>query len=449
MYSMLSLTSKPIFRSTALRLLVGTVILYLGVTQFVLSEEHWQIVPGLRKLTTTTNNQSPFCSNLTDFDRIVVTVKTGATEAAEKVPVQLRTSLRCVPIANILWFSDMNQDIGVHKLHDALDTIEPAVKDGNPDFDLYRKQQELQDPVLIASQLRGMRDPRDSKNLAAWQLDKYKNIHIVEKSWALKPEMDWYLHIDADTYLIWSSLLSWLPRLDPTKRSFIGSKAYDGKQAFAHGGSGLLLSKEVSHDLVVVHNGTAARWDSRMDSIYYGDSLLARALQEYGVSVTNSFPMFNGETPSTLWFHAGVWCMPIVTLHHISASESEQLKAFEEKRSDQNAPLLYSELFRDWVFDMIPDHDLEEWDNRSEGITVHNIASAEDCKRACGEQSDCMQSLYKGDTCVLGKGGEIVFGERHEAQDGEGRRQSSWNKTRIADWVSRQSKCKTLTWPEP
>lgn len=446
---MLSLTAKPLFPSARLRLLVVAVVLFLGVTQIALSSERWQIIPWRPRLATTTNNPNPFCSNLTGFDRIAITVKTGATEAAEKVPVQLRTSLRCVPIENILWFSDMNQDIGDHRLHDSLDTIESAVKDGNPDFDIYRKQQELQDPVLIASQLRTMKDPSDSNNLASWKLDKYKNIHIVEKSWALKPDMDWYFNIDADTYVVWSSLVSWLPTLNPSKKLFIGSKTYDNGQAFAHGGSGLLLSKAASQDLVVVHNGTAARWDSQMDKIFYGDSLLARALQEYGISVTNSFPMFNGETPSTLWFHAGVWCMPIVTLHHISTSESEELKAFEERRPDQNAPLLYAELFNGMVSDMIPDHDLEEWDNRCEGATVSDIVSADDCKVACDKEPECLQSLYKENVCTLGKPGEIVFGRRHEVRDGEVKWRSSWNKTRIAEWVSKQSKCEKLTWPNP
>ena len=116
--------------------------------------------------------------------------------------------------------------------------------------------------------------------------------------------------------------------------------------------------------------------------------------------------------------------------------------------------MLYSELFNDLVFDMIPDHDLEDWDNRSGGDSLPSITSAEECKKACDEQSDCMQSLFKGDECVLGKGGEIVFGvkQKREEKDGEDTEESwvsSWNKTRIADWVSRQSDCETITWPDP
>ncbi|KAL2063776.1 hypothetical protein VTL71DRAFT_5581 [Oculimacula yallundae] len=455
MHSMLSLTSKPIFRSTALRSVLGAAIIYLGITHFASSSNIWQTdeqfdhVTPLTTLTTVVSKENNLCSNVTGYDRIAITVKTGATEAAEKVPVQLRTSLRCVPIENIMWFSDMDQDIGDHKLHDALDTIDSAVTDGNPDFDIYRKQQELQDPLMIASQLKGMKDPSDANNLAAWKLDKYKNIHIVEKSWALKPNMDWYLHIDADTYIIWSSLLAWLPTLNPSKRSFTGSKIYDNGQAFAHGGSGLLLSNAASNDLVVVHNGTAARWDSKMDKIAFGDSLLAKALYEYGIEVTNSFPMFSGQTPATLWFHKDVWCMPIVTLHHISAEESDLLKMFEERREVQNAPLLYSELFRDFVLDMIPDADLEDWDNGSEGTKVPDVTSNEDCKIACEKQPECMQALYKGGACVLGKNGEIVFGKKDKSKIVAEKSQSSWNKTRIREWVSRQSKCETISWPKP
>jgi len=27
-------------------------------------------------------------------------------------------------------------------------------------------------------------------------------MHVLEKTWAMKPDMDWYVFIDADTYLL-------------------------------------------------------------------------------------------------------------------------------------------------------------------------------------------------------------------------------------------------------
>lgn len=51
-------------------------------------------------------------------DKIVVSVKTGASEAATKAAAQLKTTLRCVK--NVYLFSDLEQDIGEFHLHDAL-----------------------------------------------------------------------------------------------------------------------------------------------------------------------------------------------------------------------------------------------------------------------------------------------------------------------------------------
>ena len=40
----------------------------------------------------------------------MVAVKTGATEALEKIPALMQTSLRCAK--TVLFFSDLEQDIG-------------------------------------------------------------------------------------------------------------------------------------------------------------------------------------------------------------------------------------------------------------------------------------------------------------------------------------------------
>ena len=48
-------------------------------------------------------------------------VKTGASEAVEKVPTQMATTLRCAK--HVLHFSNLEQDIGQYHLHDALDNF--------------------------------------------------------------------------------------------------------------------------------------------------------------------------------------------------------------------------------------------------------------------------------------------------------------------------------------
>lgn len=58
------------------------------------------------------------CSTSAAANRVVVSVKTGGTEASLKVPSQMQTTMRC--IENILLFSDLEQDIEKYHLHDAL-----------------------------------------------------------------------------------------------------------------------------------------------------------------------------------------------------------------------------------------------------------------------------------------------------------------------------------------
>lgn len=279
------------------------------------------------------NKTSDACTVFSGLDNVVITVKTGATEANIKVPPLLRTSLRCAP--HVYVFSDMAQKIGDLEIYDALDTIPESVKEGNADFDIYRKQQELGDPAMIIEELHDFRNPNYPGDLAAWSLDKYKNLHIVEKSWALKPNMDWYLHIDADTYVFWSSLIEWTQRLDSSKESFFGALSYINDLPFAHGGSGIFLSNATTRNFVVTHNGTAARWDSKISDNCCGDYVLSRIMHDYGIEVQNSSPTIDGETPYTIPFADYQWCQPVMTLHHITPEEAEQLGKFEEGRQNK------------------------------------------------------------------------------------------------------------------
>jgi hypothetical protein len=280
------------------------------------------------------------CAPFTGLERVVITVKTGATEAAKRIPTLLQTSLRCAP--HVLVFSDMAQKLGDIEIYDSLDETAAAIKDGNRDFDLYRKQQEIQDPERIATELKTMHSPEDPEDLAAWVLDKYKNTHIVEKSWALKPDMDWYLHIDADSYVVWPSLIEWIKKLDPTEEAFYGSMSYLNDVSFAHGGSGILITGAASRNFAVTHNGTAARWDPQIPNKCCGDYVLAQALLENGVGlVKHSWPTINGESQSTIPFDEEHWCRPLVTMHHVSPEEAIEMGQFEDRRPDKSVRAMH------------------------------------------------------------------------------------------------------------
>jgi hypothetical protein len=144
------------------------------------------------------------------------------------------TALRCYK--DLLFFSDLGQQLGPYTILDALDNVTQSVKTQNPEFDYYRTLREYQKNGQDIDTL------RKTFGDAAWNLDIYKFLHMLEKTWKLRPNRKWYIYIEADTYLVQSNLRLWLQRLDPSQSLHLGSPTYVNGEAFSHGGSGFILS---------------------------------------------------------------------------------------------------------------------------------------------------------------------------------------------------------------
>jgi len=390
------------------------------------SHESHEVIP-----TEKTGVVKPGCPNAPEGQDIVVTVKTGASEAAKRLPTQLKTTLRCPP--NILHFSDLAQTVENITLHDSLAAVAEFIKVGNSDFDLYRKQK--------ARQKLGWKDEEVTKEVKeqAWNLDKYKNLHIVQESWNLLPKKRWYLHIDADTYLFWPSLLHWLPTLDDSEPLYTGSLTCFSDVKSAHGGSGILISEKATRAIVVDNTSTVPSWDADARAHCCGDELVARALKENGVEMHNSWPIINGDYPATIPFGSQYWCEPIVTMHHLSVEDMEMVHEFEKRRKRPNDPVTYRELFKDLVYGKIPDIVINNWDNGAEGIAVPDCPSFEQCASECEKNSGCFQASFDGKDCTLGTR-FFKLGLKREPEGGKVW-QSMWNKYRIYEWAKAHGDC--------
>jgi hypothetical protein len=292
-------------------------------------------LPGIRGDNNVTFNTTTFvkhpsrCSHLPNIDDIVILIKTGATEAFEKLPIQLLTFIQCVE-DKVLIFSDIDQEIGPYHVYDALDEVNPEAKMNNPDFDLYLTQQSYKIAGIEVS-----RTLKGAKANAAWNLDKYKNIHIAKKAYTMRPDAKWYIYIDADSYVVLPSLLRWLERLDPTEPAYMGSKALINEVPFAHGGSGYVLSASTMKKFVGDDPGVASRWDLKARHECCGDLNLANAVHASGAALLlHVWPMINGENPRTLPFGPSHWCQPIVTMHHVTPEEANDMWWYEQQRPD-------------------------------------------------------------------------------------------------------------------
>lgn len=173
----------------------------------------------------------------------------------------------------------------------------------------------------------------------AWELDKYKFLNMMERTWEKRPDMDWYVFTEADTYVVWPSLVTWLREFAPKGEAYIGSVAMINDHPFAHGGSGYVISGAMMKKMVGNIPGIAARYDERAMSECCGDLLLSLAVHEAGGKVQQAHPMFNGEKPSTLPYGPGHWCEPLLTMHHMNPEEVSMVWQYEQTRTNKTVSL--------------------------------------------------------------------------------------------------------------
>lgn len=226
----------------------------------------------------------PECASFPDTSNVLVIMKTGASEAYSKIPTQVLTNARCLP--EFFIFSDMDQEIAGYHIRDSLDKVSDDVKMNNDNFDLYFRQKECQVDQSSCNK-------KHDVAKMGWDLDKYKNVHIAEKTWKLRPNYDWYLYTDADTYVVWSTMVEWLKKLDPKKPQYLGSVALLGGFPFGHGGSGYLVSQAAMREMFDGKENVATKYDAEAKKTCCGDFVFAQALKDQtGVSVKNtvSFP---------------------------------------------------------------------------------------------------------------------------------------------------------------
>ena len=269
-----------------------------------------------QSLSPTSRHRLP-CSNFTGADEVVYVIKTGATEVYEKLPVHFNTTLKCPP--NSLIFSDFAETLDGHEMQDALANITSSIQQENPDFDLWRRLHQNGRAALDESELstHDTADPNGgggNPENNGWRLDKFKNLPMVQKTFTRYPDKKWYLFTDADTYIVWSNLLTWTAMMDPTQKLYLGSQAVVGDQVFGHGGSGYILSHAAMAELAALYSSDQEYFDQKAADHWAGDVVLAEALEhELNITLTWTFPVMQGGDPdvqdfSEYGYDRQLWC---------------------------------------------------------------------------------------------------------------------------------------------
>ncbi|KIX04173.1 uncharacterized protein Z518_07727 [Rhinocladiella mackenziei CBS 650.93] len=423
-------------------------------------------------LTPAVDYNVPACRQLPGADKVVVIVKTGATEVFARIPEQILTLAECAP--NFMIFSDMEQELGDFHIHDALDEIGTEYKENHEDFQFYNS-------IHAAYAAHG--DVSVLGSDKAWNLDKWKNIPMLHKAYTRYPDAEWYITIDADTYLGWTNLLLLLDHMDPDEPLYAGCIYWHGPTAFAQGGTGYLLSRGAVQKFEEIRSPEKiADWEKETSTICCGDVMLGVAMSQAGVGVSGAWPMFQVDPPSALGWSDRLWCTPAITWHHAKAYEVDALWQFEkewinktwDRRGPGSEPYLYRDAFEYFVQPHIDDtrsdwnnlsgdqtftkptedhiNEDNDWDWKSDEekqdlwtsltkIQKRATRSVEHCREACEDDHDCVQWTWHPGTCKLNysiKLGHAVGGDLETT--------SGWMMERIEEFKKARGECDEPQW---
>lgn len=282
------------------------------------------------------SSSRPDCPPLPGMEDILVVLKTGVTEAPNKVPVHFQTSFRCIP--NYVIYSDFAEDIAGVRVHDALRNMDPEVRRSVPDFDLYNRLREHGRAGLAQGDFADEANSAIGKpNNPGWKLDKWKFLPMVTETLAHKPDAKWYVFMEADTYFFWPNLLAWLAKFDPRKPWYIGTETQIADVVFAHGGSGFIVSRPALEKAVEQYATRAAELNAYTNGHWAGDCVLGKVLFDAGVRLHFSWPLLQNSNLGELdEFNTDLyrkpWCFPAIALHHLTNEDIKDLYRFEHER---------------------------------------------------------------------------------------------------------------------
>lgn len=288
------------------------------------------------------NASTVHCPDMPGMEDILVVLKTGVTEALNKVPAQLDTVLRCTP--NFVIVSDYEEVIGGVRTVDVLRNVSDHIKQSQAEFDLYNRVQRGGRVALRPEDYGSdFNSQYGRQGNPGWMLDKWKFLPMIDAVLERQPTAKWFVFIEADTYLFWENLLAWVSKHDPSQPKYLGCQTAIGDNVFAHGGSGFVLSNPAMRKVSEHRKTHMSELEELTVREWAGDSVLGRVLKDVGVSLTWSWPMSQGKQ---LWdldcfseaYSRRAWCHPVVTFHHMTPIEVYDMWAFDQQWLDSVRP---------------------------------------------------------------------------------------------------------------
>jgi hypothetical protein len=419
--------------------------------------------------------------HLVDSNHLIVTIVTAATEAYAKLAPAL-LHLDGAHHQQLLLMGDLHMEIGPFPVFDVLQKYPVKFRADSEELERYKRQLDFNRQRIPLTKLRQSDPIREKEELA--KLAKYKILKAMQSAWEYRPERDWYVFTDEETYVDRGNLLDWLSQFDPKAKHFFGNPSIpDTPDPFSAGGSSFILSGEAMRLLFEQRkaaNKMWENWDPKVKQYATAHELVTRFLKtELSLDMQSTWPGASGFDPSSIPFAPGIWCEPVLMMHHVSAEMGSILFQLEKDRRDDrriNNILLYADLWNRFLAPENLNDTRYDWDNLSAESSNHrwNILFADGeadsnrpskgenspaaCKASCDNSKYCVQWSYSSivasnwnengfTKCHLSSSMRLgAFKEPDEVEiNGEKRLrtwQSGWRKDKFQAWANQQ-RCKS------
>ncbi|ATY64941.1 Chondroitin N-acetylgalactosaminyltransferase [Cordyceps militaris] len=381
-------------------------------------------------------------------------LKTGYTDDPERMPGQFDGASACFKPGELLIFSDAPANMSGHEVIDILALL-PDTYHSFPEFQPYLEQRRMLENGSAE------KHPEMLQKINGWKLDRFKFVPAVEQAWLMKPDRDFYVFYESDTYVFWDNLFRFLKTLDPEVPLYMGSstpgrrdKVHYGT-TFANGGPGYVLSRAAVKHLLHRETDRAGRFigPSFTEKWRYlvnddepcGDNILGYILWLSGIEMQALYPMFTQHVFHTLPFDSMRWCSPIFTFHKPSPDQMRGLARWEYGARNNSHPARYADVWDFYKAGSEPRRD--NWRNNDvlgRKASASGIKSAEDCEAHCRSLPECLQWTWRGSPtreCFVGEG-VFYYGEKcHDSTAG-------WLPDRITQWKV-DHECEDTSWHGP
>jgi hypothetical protein len=205
--------------------------------------------------------------------------------------------------------------------------------------------------------------------------------------------------IDDDTYLLMDNMADYLADYDYTKPYYFGAhtvfagcdgvtKFGDGP-AFAHGGSGIILSRGAVETMLKISDTCITKYKT----CWAGDIRVALCLRDAGILLQS--PGLFTKYPPNNKFYYGDPCTRQISFHHLLVYQTQELFQVELEKKNGNLTL-------DVIAPYFLSEEIQSGFNRAGGDYTHfQSPSVEECQVACRKDIKCVAFSFANSLCWL------------------------------------------------